>query len=345
MRTRLAVLFLGMTLGAAVHGAAQTRFVNVELRPEKATVGGRVEARLVLVWDGSRPTAAPAFPDWEETKAWGRAEVLGYGPVETVSSRAGRYIYNQTVVLTAFETGEVALPPLTVTLRLPEEKTAEVPTREGVFFTVDSVLPEEAEALALDPRPAAALRELPSDALFLRTSAVLAVLCLAAAVLLARRLGQVKAAAIAAAAPPPVLEPLDELLKTLGEIDVRAGSEPVHTATSLALRRYLGRMLHFNATESTTSEIERRLAMGLLSEELSDGTVELLKDCDQVKYARLDVGEALVDERLAFLGDLAKEINHELRPPVLSPLDPPEGTSPEEAVLPPLDPPEGKEAR
>lgn len=304
-----------LLLAGALSVRAETEFVNVELQPEKITVGDPVKVRLLLVWDGAEPTTTPIFPDWKE-KTWGRAEVLERGRVEAVPGLAGRRIYSQTLTLTAFETGEFELPPREVTILLPDDEIAVVPTREGVRFTVESVLPAEVEdAAALEPRPPAPLSELEANRYFLWTSAALTALSALAWVVAARRADKAARAAAARAAPRPPPGPLEEILAALRRIDVRGGSEPVHTAMSLALRRFLARLFRFNAVESTTSEIERVLRRRSLSEELAEGAVDLLRDCDQVKYARLEVGDDLVAERLAFLGDLAQEIDRELRPP------------------------------
>jgi hypothetical protein len=312
-----ALVLLLLTSAPAVR--AVTEFVDVELQPETITVGDPVRARLTLVWDGSAPATTPIFPNWEET--WGRAEVLARGRVESVSSNAGRRIYTQTLTLTAFETGEIELPPAEVTILLGENEVVVVPTRAGARFMVESVLPEEVEggAAEIEPRPPSPLRELAANRRFLWTAGSLAALSALAWVFVARRAAGAARAAAAAAAPPPMPEPLQELLAALRRIDVRGGSEPVHTALSLALRRFLARTLSFNAIESTTLEIERTLGARPLPEELAEGTVELLRDCDQVKYAKLEVGTALAGERLSFLSDLAREIDRAFAPPEAGP--------------------------
>ena len=59
------------------------------------------------------------------------------------------------------------------------------------------------------------------------------------------------------------LEPLAELLARLEQLDPQHGGA-AHTGLSLALRRYLGRSLGFDATPSTTTEIQRQHIVPLL---------------------------------------------------------------------------------
>ncbi len=302
--------------------------VKVEVSPEEITVGGRVEAKLTLVWMGSEPTAEPRFPTWQDR--WGGAEVLGWSEVDAFVDQSARRIYRQTVTLTSFEVGEVSLPRVTVALPLAGE-TLELRSGDGVGFEVLSVLPpqpEDAEADGegeadgdggdddaaeepLEPRGAAPPVALPAERLFWAVDATLAGLCLLGAWLLARRLGT---AAGGEAAAEPLLEPLDEILARLRRLDASAGSEPAHTAVSLALRRFLGRSLGFQAVESTTSEIQRRLRGTPVPVPAAQRAVRLLRDCDQVKFAALEVAPEVTDDRILKSQALAQEIDAGLHP-------------------------------
>ena len=299
------LLALGM-LGPALVAAAQPLPVNVDLTPAEITVGDRVEARLTLVWEGEEPTAPPRFPAWEGS--WGAAEVLAVSEVTEFPGGAGRRIYTQTVILTAFRTGEIRLPEVTVTVLLPGE-TVKVPTRADLAFLVRSLLPENSEELA--PRPATPPWALAAGARFWWTAAALSTLCLVAAVVLVRRLRRAAVAEAAAILPP---EPLAEFLLRLRQLDPSAGSEPAHTALSLALRNFLGRCLEINALESTTSEIQRRLQGGAVTPATAQQAVGLLRDCDQVKFARLEVAAVETGRRLRAARQVAREIDAGLGP-------------------------------
>lgn len=300
------LLTLATALVAAAAAAAPIP-VSVDVKPEEITVGGRLTVQLTLVWDGEAPTGEPVFPAWEAT--WGGAEVLRAGAVET-SAAGGRRVYVQSLVLTAFSAGEVVLPQTSVLVPLAGG-IVQVPTRAGVGFTVRSVLPQEAgEGEELQPRDPAPLRPLDRNWRAYATNGLLALLCLLTAGHLARRLRKAPAAGVDGRR---LLSPLEELLRSLGEIDP-AASEPAHTAMSLALRRFLGHRLDMNAVESTTSEIQRRLHDAAVTAEEARRVVTFLRQCDQVKFARQDVGSAMTAERLVEARRLGEEIEERLKP-------------------------------
>lgn len=283
--------------------------LTVELSPTAGlTVGDRVTAEVVLVWSGPEPTVEPRFPTWQET--WGPAEVLAAGGVTSSTGANGRLVYRQSVTLTAFRTGEIQLPPITVAVPLAE-RTLEVRGPDGLTFEVGSVLPEGAGPTdgELEPRPAAPPQALAAGGRFPSTAGLLAALSLLAAAALRRRL---------AAGPNPSAaprrRPLEELLERLAGLEAGAGGEPAHTGLSLALRHFLGRTIGIQGAESTTREIHRRLRSTEVPPALARRTVLLLSDCDQVKFARREAGAALTRGRLAATRDLAREIDGLLRP-------------------------------
>lgn len=342
MRSAFLPVVLGVLAGLAAGSmlAAQEPVdrdvipVSIELTPEEITVGDRVIAKLTLVWDGEAPASEPRFPAWQET--WGDAEILAIGEVENFSDPNGRQVYTQTLALTAFETGEVDLPRRVVALPLGDG-TVEIPTRENVGFTVRSVLPEDAAAEAeapsapgaaglpgapgapgaapagggVEPRPTAPLRRLEGDGRSLLANGLLLLLAGVAVFFLLRRLGRAVAEAIAARR---LLPPYEEFVQNTRQVDVAAGPEPTATAMSYALRRYLGRRLEIPAVESTTSEIQRLLRDRLPREQVQ-GVLKLLRDADQVKFARIEITALMSEERLAELRRLGREIEAELRPP------------------------------
>ncbi len=275
--------------------------LTVELRPAAdVTVGDRVEAELVLVWRGGEPLPEPRFPTWGEH--WGEAEILHTGAVES-PTEDGAHVYRQTITLTAFRTGTIELPPVTVAVPLVEE-TRELFTPEGLAFTVASVLPATAPA-DLEPRPATPPVSLPATPRFAWSAGLLAMFGLLAAGWLGRRRA-------GETVPAPRAAPLAELLARLGELQPTAGSGPVHTRLSLALRDFLGRSLDIHARESTTTEIRHRLRSLPPAAAVADDTFHLLKDCDQVKYALQSVASEVTDTRLTQARTLARTIDEAL---------------------------------
>lgn len=287
--------------------------LGVEIKPAEIKVGDRATATLTLVWEGDAPSEPPRFPTWQ--KEWGEAEVVGATPPVELKGQAGRRIYRQEVTITAFRTGTLELPPPKVVVPLggrSVEAVAKTPAR----LLVGTVLPGEnsAEGAELAEKGPAGLLATPRPLLpFLLTAGGLA---LVLALLGFRLAGQV-AAQRGEAAPAPrdalaSLPPHEEFLRRLQAIDPGQG-EKAYTALSFALRLFLGRMLGVKALESTTTEIQR-LLRSLLPVGLAQEMVALLRECDRVKFARLESDAATTSQRLEQGRHLARQVFERLRP-------------------------------
>jgi hypothetical protein len=118
----------------------------------------------------------------------------------------------------------------------------------------------------------------------------------------------------AARAEAPALPPLPELAAALAALAGEAPA-PGHARLSAALRRYLGRALDFHAVESTTREIERQLAARRLDAALVARSARLLRDADQVKFARRDATSGELERRRQEALELAGAVEDHLHPP------------------------------
>lgn len=308
----LAVAWLFAAVGAdaaespAPEDVAGEPRLRVELAPGPHTVGDRIPVTLEIVGPARRLAGEPVFPAWEAT--WGEAEVLSTEPPapappgtdgeggEEPAAAGGVRRWRQSLVLTAFRTGEVRLPPVTVRVPGPDGES-ELTTAPDLALDVESVLPAEAGEEA-ELEPPAPPQPLPWGRRFWITATLLALACAAAIAWAVRR----RAGGLGSATAP-ALPPLDELRRALsaarGESAPRAGC----TVVSLALRRYLGRALSFPAAESSTSEIRRRLAVRSLPPAATRRALAILAECDLVKFARRPLGgdemAALADAALA----------------------------------------------
>ena len=305
-------------------------FLSVELAPGPYTVGDRVEAVLMLSVPAAELDGEPRFPDWDGT--WGEAEVIAAGEVERVLSDEGgedprapeggedaeagrgtagatepdaRALYHQRVELAAFRPGEVALPPVAVTVPIAGGEVV-LGTAE-LALTIDSVLPLSTEGTPEpEPMPPAPPQPLPLGARFWWTLAAGIAACVLA--LLWARMRRRHAAA--AAATPP----FEELRTALDA--ARRGDSPAagHAAVSLAFRRWLGRVLRFPAAESSTAEIRRELSGRRLPEGAAWRAAALLAGCDLIKFARREATPGQLAERADAALGLATEIEDYLRP-------------------------------
>lgn len=297
--TRRPVAALWLVAAAFGSGLrAESPGVAVTLDPPAITVGDPATATLTLEVEGGGP---PSFPDW--SRGWGDAQVVEAGPIESAPAGA-RTRYLQKLKLTAFRTGKVELPPVAVRL---DGSAGELRTPAALALEVRSVLPADArQATPMPPEPP---RPLPAPAAALWTIGALAAAVLAAA-WLARRAGT----AAAGAAEPPALPPLAELEAALAALRGEA-STPGHARLSAALRRYLGRALGFHAVESTTREIERQLAARRLEAALVSRSTRLLREVDQVKFARREATADDLERRCGDALEVAGALERHLHPP------------------------------
>jgi len=303
-------------LAAAEEATAAT--IEVVLEPPAITVGDRVEAVLTVTAAPDELAGEPRFPAWGGR--WGAAEVLEVGPIERPTERqtergrsvgGGRVELRQRLVLTAFRTGALELPPKRVALPGPEA-TAELWTPAGLALQVDSVLPPGEDASALEPRPPAPPRPLPLGRAFWATLAALSAVAAGAVALAARR------ARPPAAAPRRVLAPAAELAEALELARRERAPEEAHVLLSLALRRYLGRSFGFPAAESTTSEIRRELRGRRAPAAVETRTDELLRACDRVKFAREPVERSTLETRVEAAREVAERLEAHLAPAPVS---------------------------
>lgn len=295
-----------LALPAAAQTALPPQKVEVALTPQgELTVGDQVQAVLTLRVDPATLNGNPRFPVWGPS--WGDAEVVAKGEPELLVEN-GATVWRQRLVLAGFRTGKIDLPPVEVAVPL-RDSTVQARTPQGLALTVRSVLPAGEEEPA--PKPPAPPRQLPIGAPFWWTLGASAVVLALLGGLLWR---QRRARGTEAEAARPPLPPFDELLGELDRLAAEPSAVRLHTRLSLALRSYLGRSLDFPAAESTTSEIHRSLLSRRMPGALVRQTVELLRACDMVKFARQEVGEDRARERLAAARQVGREIETWARP-------------------------------
>lgn len=310
MKPSTALLLL---LAAAPLAAQAPPRLEVALKPAKGagiTVGDPVEAVLTL--SASSLASDPRFPVWGA--AWGDAEVLEKGDPQKVGETggvSGRATWRQRIVVAAYRTGKIDLPPVQVAVPL-RDRTLQAESPPGLAFEVRSVLPPSApDQKELTPKPPAGLRPLPIGAAFWWTLAGMSAL---SALLFWGLWRQSRRRLMAGEPERPALPPYEELIGTLDALGAEPSMLRLHTRLSLAFRHYLSRALSVPAPESTTSEVHRLLLARRLPAPLVRQTIELLRACDLVKFARQEVGETLGRERVATARRIAFDLDRRMRP-------------------------------
>jgi hypothetical protein len=313
-------------------------------------VGDRVEVLLDVPFatDGSIPLLPETFETWGTAEVvnaeritalatdapTGEAEVGGADAPASVRHLA-RDRVRYRVELRSFRTGRIDLPPLTLQVAPTSVVANQVATSDSSLpgqvdpgataagqpagesspwttpadlgFTVTSVLPSPKEdGAVVEPRPLAPPRALPRRYLDRWIAGTLTAL---GALFLAFYLRRRKAGAADHALAIPPFTALQRELERLSQLDA---SETVHVDLSRALRHYLDGAAGIPAPERTTGEIQRLLRHWPLSPDLARGYVVLLRACDGVKFARLEVDPSVMRQRLEVAKSLAESTESEL---------------------------------
>jgi len=82
----------------------------------------------------------------------------------------------------------------------------------------------------------------------------------------------------------------------------------------MALRHLLAALLAFPAAERTTTEIDRELRRGRLEANTRRRLLELLRRCDEVKFANRPTSRQEANERLAAAEEIGEDVNRDLVP-------------------------------
>jgi hypothetical protein len=103
-------------------------------------------------------------------------------------------------------------------------------------------------------------------------------------------------------------------LRDIAALAKEPSVEQVHTGISMALRHLLAALLAFPAAERTTTEIDRELRRGRLEAGTRKRLLELLRRCDEVKFAKRPATRAEAEERLATAREVGEDVGRELAP-------------------------------
>ena len=286
------------TFDRASSEAAPPAILAVNIDSEQAAIGDRLSASLILTF--MVPAGGPPrFPVWE--RHWGDAEILAVEePVDQ-----GDGVWTQQLELTVFEVGLATLPA--VEIEVPAGGTTTTVTSTPVVVGIRSVLPPGEQPA--EPQAPEGVRSLPAGERFWWTVGLLGLACCALAGLALRTAQRIRKTLAALA-----LSPLDALSKALGGLRREQDTERLFTGLSLELRRYLGRSIGFPAAEGTTTQIQRQLRAQQLPPELIQETLGLLREVDQIKFARGGADPQRAGQRLDDTAALARKVEAWLAP-------------------------------
>jgi hypothetical protein len=259
--------------------------VSAALDSSRILIGDQVKLNVYAEHSQQESILAVDYSGLEKIE---NLEILATAPWDTLNS-GERFVLQQRLTLTAFDSGYYHIPPLPVQYIKADGQTAMAMTND-LGLAVDRVfMPGDSLELA----PIKPIIEEPlkfSD--FLPYLGIgLGVIALAALVyffLWRRRQGDERPEA------PAVIRPAHEVaLEKLSDLKARklwqqGEVKAYHSELTYILREYIERRYDAPALESTTSEIMRSLQFKALDEDLYNRLRSLLQLADLVKFAKAE---------------------------------------------------------
>ncbi len=251
-------------------------------------VGEHVTAKIRIQWPASGVRVLPLSLGDQI----GAFEILDIQESGDKANKKGLLERNITLKATTFEIGPLEFGPVEIPY-FQDSDSDELKTllSKSVSIEVVSVLPEGDAAMAAEIRPVKPPLEMPFNRKFLLVLSGIALLILILAVLAFWLLKRYCKKEETEAPPAPLLDPDEEALRALAEIETsrmleRDTAKACYTRLSHILRRYLGRRHRFDALEMTSFEVLLTIEQVGWSPELWNLLDEDLREADAVKFAK-----------------------------------------------------------
>jgi hypothetical protein len=293
---------LAVVLLTASVVAADEPSLAVSAPTHAVTVGDRVPVNV----------QARGEPSW----LWGELTVtvtadgpwaVVDGPNEVVGARPPAW----QLTLAPLATGELPLPEMQATARLPDGEARPVTVAESATIEVASVLPPEGDVEPAPLRDPIGVHGLPWE----WVAPILIVLIPALAIQhwWLRRRRAASTDTVEAALPP--LEQLERLAR---DLDAAVAVEPVETVCdrlAAGFRRYLERRTGEPACEMTSFELRtsaRRLGW---PEGVQRGVHRVMRLVDGVRFGRRSIAEGEIRQAISTAVETARGLESHLAPP------------------------------
>lgn len=285
-RPLAAIVAVLLLWSLAAPPAAAASDVEVSFTPDKReiTLGEPARLQLEVVYPAGYQVIFPKVP-----RVWGDFEVRSQSQTRTISSGQGEETTSQVIEVTLFALGTFETPELMITFRDLNGRVSDrlAPT---VSLTAVSVL-SEGDTELRDIRAQAELPLLP--AWIVGVMVALGAVAAAAVIyiLLRRRSTKVPVPVPVSRVRSPFEIAMDELERIeLLDLPARQIYKEHSSLISDCLRRYLEAAYEAPLLERTTDEIRMALRKVAIHPNHSSETIELLRECDLVKFAKFEPG-------------------------------------------------------
>ena len=321
----LAALLVTLLAGVTAPATAQSR-VRAEVDTTLVTVGDRVTLTVSV----EHPSGATVL--WPDSISLEPFEAID-AVVEPTRTTGEVAVSTARVTLTAFELGELEIPPLEVTVLMPDGAREEL-TSDRFVVEIVSVGADEGGDIREIRGPLA----IPVSALRLVLYFLLLLVPVLLAWLLYRRWrpGAPEEQVARGLPPRPAHEIALEELAALERSPLlqRGQVKEFHIAASDILRIYVERRFMVDAREMTTREILDGLERAGVGDTVREPLGRFLEQCDLVKFAKARPETTVSTETLGLGRDVVRDTIPEV-PIADVPSAEPESPEPTDADVPP----------
>lgn len=321
MKKTVVILLTMLALWGATLAQAQeiTAVIEIEADPtDSLTVGDVVPVTLSV----THPAGYRLIPA-DLTHSWATAELpleVGAQSAVTIADNGdGTQTSRQTITVTVWEPGQLALPPLSLSMSDPQGNLQTV-TSSPAVLTVSSVL-VDGDTTLRDIKPPATL---PAPSVWPTATAVSVVILLVAGSAVAFVVWRKNRP------QPDTRSPFQRALDDLTRIEqmnlpAQEMAQAHVTLITDVLRRYLEADFDIPALDQTTAQIVAALNAPTapnLSPAVREQLVALLQEADLVKFANVEPDPTTA----VSLGEVVRGLILDMRP--APQLDPPQATPP-----------------
>lgn len=292
-------LLLALGSGAPLLAQAAQAALVREGEQTALTVGDR--ATLTLEVQHAAGTVA-ILPTLDASISWGELELVSAQPPTVIENEDGSLTTRQSFVVALFAPGSFSAPPLAVRMTDRSGDSYEI-SPPPLTLTVDSVLTEPEPALR-DLKAQAAVRGIGPLQVALGTLGL--ALAAAGGWWLWRR--GVAGGLRATSAMERALAELNKL--AAAGLAEQGKFKDLYLGVSQTVRRHLQRELAIEVEDRTTRELRARLRRSPLSAQAARRLIELLAECDMVKFSEatpsVEGAQALLDEARAVVREVSE---------------------------------------
>jgi len=266
----------------------KTEAQQVKVFPERDTILVGEQIKLHLRFSFPSNAQSFTFPGFENDTLTSRIEIISKGAIDTLHIDADSTELQQSLIITSFDTGKIAVPPLPFSLVTGKNTEPQILFSDSAFLTVNIMNVDTAQAIMDIRNPWGIPFQWRDYILHAIIGLVLLMFIIAGLYYYMRRK---KGLPLFPGRIEPQLPPDEEALMALNKIKKekiwRSGMiKDYYTILTDTIRIYIERRFEISAPEYTTDETLHALKQTETESETCKKLQHILETADMVKFAK-----------------------------------------------------------